>query len=81
MRKETYEHSPKKEEEENLQKTKSQKDQNVHKRPTTIDPIPQTSRMYLLLGYICSNATRYFSFYNLLNLGRLSFGGLLEKNS
>lgn len=62
MRKETYEHSPKKEEEENLQKYKSQKDQNVHKRPTTIDPIPQTSRMYLLLGYICSNATRSILF-------------------
>lgn len=65
MRKETYEHSPKKEEEENLQKNKkkkSQKDQNVHKRPTTKDPIPQTSRMYLLLGYICSNATRSILF-------------------
>ena len=63
MRKETYEHSPKKKKKKtSKKKKKSQKDQNVHKRPTTKDPIPQTSRMYLLLGYICSNATRSFLF-------------------
>ena len=62
----------------------NKKEETSKKRHTKIKTtkMPKTSRMFLL-GYIFLKVTRRFAhcflYYNLPNLGRLSFGELEEK--